>query len=580
MPALESLSVTGSRGAVDLDSATPKRVRGRALIVDDETANRRLLSLMLQREGFHSLEAQSGEEALALFAAERPDIVFMDVVMPGLDGFETTRRIKAMAGLDFIPVIFLTALKDEQSLVRCTQSGGDDFLVKPFSVTVLKARILAMERVRDLQRTISAKQQALTALWERDREEHALAERVLSQAVSSQNAATDKFGLVQRSAAIFSGDLVLSAHLPGGGLRILVGDFTGHGLAATIGALPVADVFHAMTRKGFDDARVLLEINDKLYRVLPTDRFMAACLISISRKGDELRWWNGGMPSCWLRTRTGLRELVSHALPLGVLPDLAGAEAPRRIPVSPGDRLLMMTDGVLEACDGEGLMFVNAGFDDVLKDWLRGAPVLPALFEAFDAHCAETPQFDDVAVVEVPFEAHLFAAPTLDQIPVPLSGWRWSLELEGERVARQPSIESVLEPLGLLDGLRQHMGVIETIVSELYSNALEHGVLKLDSSMKETPEGFDAYYRERARRLVHACSGQVTLRLSYRPEGDGGCVRVQVSDSGDGFKPDDTLGVARNPTRPWGRGIALVRDLCESVTYRGNGSEVDAIYRW
>ncbi|ADC63529.1 response regulator receiver protein [Allochromatium vinosum DSM 180] len=377
--------------------------RGLALIVDDEVANRRLLGSMLVKEGFRTLEAANGREALECFEQERPDIVFMDALMPEMDGLESTRRIKRLTGEDFVPVIFLTAVKDEQCLLSCIKAGGDDFLAKPFTLTRLRARVLAMERVRDLQRTLAAKQRLLETLLEHDHEEKKLAERVWTQAVKYHNVCVPAIGMVERPATIFNGDLVLMHYLPDGGLRILLGDFTGHGLAATVGALPVADTFHAMTTKGFDDVALLSEINQKLYRLLPTERFMAAYLISISEGGDTLSWWNGGMPAAHLCTAAGRIELPSHALPLGILPELHDPVM-RQVQITAGDRLLLMSDGLLEAPDQQGQMFVDAGLSALLDDWAPGTPILPALMAAFDAHCAGTEQIDDVAVMEIPLD--------------------------------------------------------------------------------------------------------------------------------------------------------------------------------
>ncbi|BCU05921.1 PP2C family protein-serine/threonine phosphatase [Allochromatium tepidum] len=385
--------------------------RGLALIVDDEASNRRLLGSMLVKEGFRTLEASNGREALEIFERERPDIVFMDVLMPEMDGLESTCHIKRLAGDDFVPVIFLTAVKDEQCLLRCIEAGGDDFLAKPFTLTRLRARVLAMERVRDLQRALAAKQRLLTTLLERDQEEKQLAERVWSQAVKHYNAHVPGIELVERPATLFNGDLVLMHYLPDGGLRILLGDFTGHGLAATVGALPVADTFHAMTTKGFDDVALLTEINHKLYRLLPTERFMAAYLISISGRGDTLSWWNGGMPAAHLRTATDLVELSSHGLPLGILPDLHDPVM-RRVDLSAGDRLLLMSDGLFEALDRQGRMFVDTGLRGLLEGWQPGTPILPSLMEAFDAHCAGTEQTDDVAVMEIPLDITVLHDPS------------------------------------------------------------------------------------------------------------------------------------------------------------------------
>lgn len=377
--------------------------RGLALIVDDDASSRRLLGLMLVKEGFRTLEAANGRAALELFERERPDIVFMDAIMPEMDGLEATPHIKRLAGEDFIPVIFLTALKDEQCLLRCIEAGGDDFLGKPFSLTRLKARMLAMERVRDLQRALAAKQHMLETLLERDQEEKQLAERVWSQAVKHHNVQVPDIGLIERPATLFNGDLILMGRLPDGGLRILLGDFTGHGMAATIGALPVADTFHAMTAKGFDEVALLTEINQKLYRLLPTERFMATYLISISGQGDSMLWWNGGMPAAYLSTAAGLVELPSHGLPLGILAELHDPIM-RRARFAAGDRLLLMSDGLLEALDRQDRMFVDSGLPAVLATWTHGTPILPTLMTVFDAHCAGTEQTDDVAVMEIPLD--------------------------------------------------------------------------------------------------------------------------------------------------------------------------------
>lgn len=568
-----------SRTAVQSGPMTPQLQRGTALIVDDEPANCRLLGRMLAREGFRTIEALSGEQGLELFESERPDIVFMDVMMPNLNGLETTERIKQRAGMDFVPVIFLTALRDEEAMIRCTAAGGDDFLSKPFSFGVLKSRIQAMERVRDLHRAVAAKQRQLSERIARDQEEQALAERLFSRAITNRNLSLEGCGLVQRPAAIFNGDLVLTQRLPDGALRLLVADFTGHGLAAAIGALPVADIFHVMTRKGSDEAHLLAELNRKLYQVLPADRFMAACLITISARGDELRWWNGGMPSAWLRTSGGLVELESHTLPLGILAELPDSQIPSPRQLAHTDRLLLFTDGLIEAVDIDGRMFGNHGFSSVLRDWSAQEDVLPRLVEALDAHCLGCEQCDDIAIVEIPIGAVCEPA-SQACVRAPRGGWQWSLTLKDQCLDKLPSLESALRPLGLLDGLESELGALETIVTELYTNALEHGVLKLSSRMKSTPDGFEDYYQERARRLGTGCCGEITIAIAYEPRGESGQVRIEITDSGEGFPEHQAPETERDAACPWGRGIKLVRELCESVNFRRNGAQVEAIYSW
>jgi two-component system, HptB-dependent secretion and biofilm response regulator len=564
----------------------PAGWRGCALVADDEVVSRQVLARLLQQEGFTVVQAADGAEAVALFMAQQPgfDLIFMDALMPNMDGFEATQQIKALTELPFVPVIFQSASQEEAALVRGLEAGGDDFLTKPYNFALLRTRIAAMERVRDLQRSAAADMAPLAALLDSERQEQHLAERIFSRAIKNRNVATDVIGLLLRPAATFSGDLVLTQHLPDGGLRVLLGDFTGHGLAAAIAALPVADAFHAMTRKGVDDQEILAELNRKLYQLLPVERFMAACLISIPGNRQTLRWWNGGLPSAWLRQANGLHELTSFALPLGILPELPENATPRHVALQVDDRLLMFSDGLLEAQNCAGVAFQDAGFGAVLARWQHADKVFSAMIDALDQHCLHTEQADDIAVVEVPLNSGLFTAPVPRYQTVASGGWTWAIELHDHQLGALRSVEAMLRPLGVLDGLDAHLVALETIVAELYSNALEHGILQLSSALKSAPDGFELYYGRRADSLNSGCKGWIHVEMRYTPQDNGGQINICFQDSGTGFNaaawqtadPNEALAAAR----PWGRGIALVRQLCATLTYHEKGRMVEAVYRW
>ena len=118
----------------------------RILVVDDNLANLRLLADWLASESYAVSTATNGCEALAKIEAEEPDIVLLDVMMPGLDGFETCRRIKADPATVHIPVIMVTALQDVDDLVRGFEAGADDFLTKPVNGLALMARLRSQLR--------------------------------------------------------------------------------------------------------------------------------------------------------------------------------------------------------------------------------------------------------------------------------------------------------------------------------------------------------------------------------------------------------------------------------------------------
>lgn len=116
------------------------------LVVDDEAAIVRLLRATLEGDGFAVVTADDGEAALAVVDTERPDLVVLDVLMPGMDGFETLRRIRSQSQVPNVPVIMLTARTADLDKLQGFQSGADDYVTKPFNPDELIARITAVLR--------------------------------------------------------------------------------------------------------------------------------------------------------------------------------------------------------------------------------------------------------------------------------------------------------------------------------------------------------------------------------------------------------------------------------------------------
>jgi two-component system, cell cycle response regulator len=125
------------------------------LIVDDEPLGRETLTALLEPQGYQLRFAGSGSDALALAAAQPPDLILLDVMMPGMDGFEVCRRLRADALLREVPVIMLTALDDRVSRLQGIEAGADDFISKPFDRVELRARVRTITRLNRYRRLLA-----------------------------------------------------------------------------------------------------------------------------------------------------------------------------------------------------------------------------------------------------------------------------------------------------------------------------------------------------------------------------------------------------------------------------------------
>lgn len=146
------------------ESVPDSQNRLKVLVVDDAATNRQMVQEFLHTLGYDVVVANDGEQGVAAFQSDAPDIVIMDVMMPIMDGYEATRRIKALAGERWTPVVFLSAMDGEEDLVAGLDAGGDDYLVKPVNFVVLDAKLRSLARTLVLQRSLEDERQRGAAI--------------------------------------------------------------------------------------------------------------------------------------------------------------------------------------------------------------------------------------------------------------------------------------------------------------------------------------------------------------------------------------------------------------------------------
>lgn len=557
------------------------------LVAEDSAADRLILQSMLQRSGHEVVLAEDGASAITAFSECHPDLVFLDVIMPNVNGIEAARRIKSLSGDELIPVIFLTSLADAESLATCLDAGGDDFLSKPYNQIVLDSKIKAFSRMREMHKTVAHQKDQIALHNKHLIQEQNVAKQVFDKIAHAGALKLDIIRFYMSALAVFNGDVLLAEVSPRGSLFVVLGDFTGHGLPAAIGSMPLASTFYGMVGKGFSLSDILREINQKLYQTLPVGLFCCATCVDINFQKNRISVWNGGLPDNILyrhKTRTYERIRSTH-LPLGVLSNREFKADAQILHLEKGDHFLMWSDGIQEARNRAGDMYGEDNINAVLDSGLEPAAIYSEILKNVQEHIGSTEKDDDISLVDitVPDDNQIHTiAPKSGMRNGYLEDWELSLTLVASSLKTFNPLSLLIHVISEVPGLRQNSSVLYTVLSELFNNALEHGVLGLESSIKSSPAGFAEYYRLRKEGLEALTDAFVRFEFRHETRENGGMLTVTVVDSGKGFVPKETL-VPHTPEKSvqyYGRGLTLVASICQSLQILPPGNRVQVQFPW
>ncbi|MBV1870435.1 MAG: SpoIIE family protein phosphatase, partial [Gammaproteobacteria bacterium] len=452
---------------------------------------------------------------------------------------------------------------------------------KPFNELILQAKIKAHCRIQELSDQINEKNNKLLYYQAQTEREHEIVEAVFDNALSENFLDSGNVNHYMSPMSAFNGDVLLSAASPSGGLYVMLGDFTGHGLSAAIGALPVSRVFFAMAKIGVSIGDIAEEMNKHLLGLLPDYMFCAATLVEINKAGDEIVAWCGGLPDAVVTHPDGSfdRFLTSMHMPLGALDEDEFERDVYALRLPFGSRIFLHSDGIIESTNTEGEMFGEERFHALIDDESvrTSSNKVKTIMGAFSRFAGSDEQDDDISLVALRIQPVENIEVDDSKLEREMLSWKIRFDITPSQMREGDPPAEMLEILGSSGGLAAHKDYLHTIISELYVNALDHGVLALSSDLKKTDDGFIAFQKEKRERLDTLADGKIVAVFSMVNADENPGVKIWIQDSGLGF--DHTTLEAANDDDCFGRGLELVRSLCDGhVHFTEGGRVVEAVY--
>jgi len=367
----------------------------RVLLVDDAKANLDILVEGLKSDHKLSL-ALNGEMALQAAARNPPDLVLLDIVMPGLDGYEVCRRMRQMPQTAEVPIMFLSSLEEVQNKTRGFEAGANDYLTKPFDLLEVKARVRSLLKAKAYNDAV--KEQIAGEL----RVAREIQMGMLPHDFASVEAAYDVgLGAVLEPAREVGGDLYGVCAAGQDRLVVFLGDVSGKGLPASMFMVRAITLARLLSRQILEPELILARLNDELATDNPSGMFVTFLCGVYEPGSGRLALANAG------HCRPVL--LPAEGAPAWAVKDLGTALGFEQnltferteLNLKRGDTLVFYTDGVTEAFNTSEECY---GSERLLKEAasLAGEPakaVVAGLLERVRAFAGQAPQSDDIAIL-------------------------------------------------------------------------------------------------------------------------------------------------------------------------------------
>ena len=367
----------------------------RILLVDDAKANLDILVEGLKADHKLSL-ALNGETALQLAARTPPDLVLLDIVMPGLDGYEVCRRLRQMPETAEVPIMFLSSLEEVQNKTRGFEVGGNDYLTKPFEMLEVKARVRSLLKAKAYS----------DAVKEQIASELRVAREIQMGMLPHDFAPLEQAYGVELSAVLepareVGGDLYGVCAAGPERLVVFLGDVSGKGIPASMFMVRAISLARLLSREIAEPERILARLNDELAADNPSGMFVTFLCAVFEPASGRLTLANAGhcrpvllragAPPAWAVKNLGTA--------LGFEPGLEFERTEMKL--RSGDILVFYTDGVSEAFNPQDTCY---GDERLLADAASfpgqsARAITAGLLQRVRAFAGTAPQSDDIAIL-------------------------------------------------------------------------------------------------------------------------------------------------------------------------------------
>jgi sigma-B regulation protein RsbU (phosphoserine phosphatase) len=378
-------------GPMETMKTTPSK--GTILIVDDHPVNVKLLEKMLKSAGYGTLAAENGPDGRNLAASRLPDLILLDIMMPGESGFESCELLKKDSRTAHIPIVFLSAKTDTESKVTGLKLGAVDYMTKPFDKTEVLARVGRHLETRDTYRSIIELQAAKL------KQVHEAQQAILPRPMEFPDAV---FGVSYIPIIEAGGDFYDVFAVGDGTFGYFAADFSGHDIRASYNTFALKALISQNTGPQIPPGETMQVINRVFSSLMKNGEHLTGVYARLDRRVSELTVVNAGHPPLlYLTTGGEIRPLAAEGDILGVFDDVLFE--PLCVNVSGGDRFFLFTDGLLEVF-GEDSRSREEGIDALMACCVetRDLPIEKAVDEIVSLICPDRGRLqDDVLLLGV-----------------------------------------------------------------------------------------------------------------------------------------------------------------------------------